>query len=65
MNSSTLLPTPWHKPPPGYEAAMADIERRALRGELTLAQARQEVFTVRERFAVEPFLAARWAAIKQ
>lgn len=65
MNSSTLLSTLAHKPPPGYEAAMADIERRALRGELTLAQARQEVFTVRERFAVEPWLAARWAACRQ
>ncbi|WP_259373197.1 hypothetical protein [Azohydromonas aeria] len=44
---------------------MADIERRALRGELSLAQARREVFTVRDRFAVEPALAAHWAADMQ
>lgn len=64
--SSSPLPLPTAQTlPAGYVAAMADIERRALRGELTLAQARQEVFTVRERFAVEPALAAHWAADRQ
>lgn len=62
MSSSTFPFPAVQTPPAGYVTAMADIERRALRGELTLAQARREVFTVRERFAVEPALAAHWAA---
>lgn len=65
MNTHSTPTTRPHGPPVEYEAAMADIERRALRGELTLAQARHEVFAVRERFAVEPCLAARWAATNQ
>lgn len=65
MNSSLPPITTATRPPAGYVAAMADIEQRAMRGELTLAQARQEIFTVRQRFAVEPSLAARWAASMQ
>lgn len=62
MNSSTSSLSATSPPPAAYVAAMNDIEQRALRGELTLAQVRQEVFTVRERFAVEPALVAYWAA---
>lgn len=29
---------------------MADLERRAARGEVTLAQARHEIFALRERY---------------
>ena len=39
-------------PPQEYAAAMADVERRALAGELTLVQVRQEIFALRERFDV-------------
>ncbi|WP_298235371.1 hypothetical protein [uncultured Azohydromonas sp.] len=35
---------------PEYEKAMADLERRAARGEVTLAQARHEIFALRERY---------------
>lgn len=37
-------------PHPDYEKAMADLERRAARGEVTLAQARHEIFALRERY---------------
>jgi hypothetical protein len=37
-------------PHPEYEKAMADLERRAARGEVTLAQARHEIFALRERY---------------
>lgn len=35
---------------PEYELALADLERRAARGEVTLAQARHEIFALRERY---------------
>jgi hypothetical protein len=35
---------------PEYVQAMADLERRAARGEVTLAQARHEIFALRERY---------------
>jgi hypothetical protein len=35
-------------PPAEYEAAMADVERRVLAGRLTLAQAKQEIFALRD-----------------
>jgi hypothetical protein len=50
--SSFFFATP--APPTEYESAIADIERRALAGQVTLAQARQEIFSLRERFAPEP-----------
>lgn len=50
-------------PPPEYEVAMADLERRAASGELSLAQAKQEIFQLRERFAAGGIAAVmRWAA---
>jgi hypothetical protein len=36
-----------------YLSAMADFERRAYRGELTVRQVRHEVFALGERFGVE------------
>lgn len=38
-------------PPPEYERALADLERRAALGEVTLLQARQEIFALREKYA--------------
>ncbi|WP_157268187.1 hypothetical protein [Azohydromonas aeria] len=58
--SSLFFATP--VPPPEYRAAAADVERRALAGQLTLAQARQEIFALRERFAPQPMAPARRAA---
>ncbi len=50
-------------PPPEYEVAMAELEQRAARGELSLAQAKQEIFQLRERFAAGGIAAVmRWAA---
>jgi hypothetical protein len=40
---------------------MADIEERAVRGELSLAQAKQEIFALRARFNAEAGLVAQWA----
>jgi hypothetical protein len=40
---------------------MTDIERRALAGQLTLAQAKQEIFALWERFAAQPGAVMRWA----
>ena len=48
-------------PPAEYEAAIADIEQRAAHGELTLAQAKREIFELRERFAANAGVVARWA----
>jgi hypothetical protein len=50
-------------PPAEYEVAMADIERRALAGQLTLVQAKQEIFALRERFAPQPGAVMQWAAL--
>jgi hypothetical protein len=42
---------------------MAELERRAARGELSLAQARREIFELRERFAAGSIaVVMRWAA---
>ena len=46
-----------------YQAAMANLEQRALRGELTLVQAKREIFALRERFAAGSVAAVmQWAA---
>ena len=52
MNSTASMPSLENLPPPAYEAAMADLEQRAWAGQLSLAQARQEIFALRERFAL-------------
>lgn len=62
MSTNTSLPLHAQELPNGYLAAMGDIEQRAFRGELSLAQLRQEIFTVRERFDVDACRAAQWAA---
>lgn len=49
-------------PPAEYVSAMADIEERAVRGELSLAQAKREIFALRERFNAEASLVTQWAA---
>jgi hypothetical protein len=37
--------------PVEYQRAFDDLEKRAARGEVTLAQARQEIFALREKFS--------------
>lgn len=59
-NASSLAVT--LAPPQEYAAAMADVERRALAGELTLVQVRQEIFALRERFGAGIALVMQWAA---
>jgi hypothetical protein len=50
-------------PPAEYQVAMASLEQRALRGELTLGQAKREIFALRERFAAGSVAAVmQWAA---
>jgi hypothetical protein len=48
-------------PPADYEAAMADIEERAARGALSITQVKQEIFALRERFAVDAGVVTQWA----
>lgn len=48
-------------PPPEYAAALTQLEERAARGELTIAQARSEILALRERFCVETAAVMRWA----
>lgn len=55
-------PSDQDEPPPEYEAAFAELQERAARGELTLAQARREILALRDHFCVEPAVAMRWAA---
>lgn len=62
MNSTASMPSLENLPPPAYEAAMADLEQRAWAGQLSLAQARQEIFALRERFAPQPGAVMQWAA---
>lgn len=51
------------RPPTEYQAAMDNLEQRAMRGELTLVQARREILALRERFAAGSVAAVmRWAA---
>lgn len=49
------------RPPLEYVAAIADLEERATRGELTIAQVRQEIFALRERFCAGPAVMLQWA----
>lgn len=51
-----------NSPPPEYEAAMSDLEERAARGELTMAQARRAIFELRDRFCAGPEVQRQWAA---
>jgi hypothetical protein len=62
MNTNPSSVSSTTVPPPEYEAAMADIEQRATRGELTLAQARHEIFELRNRFAADAGDVMQWAA---
>jgi hypothetical protein len=56
------LSSPAEAPPAEYLSAMADLEKRAFRGELSLRQVRHEIFALRERFGAEPALVMQWAA---
>jgi hypothetical protein len=62
MSTQTSNISPADGPPEQYQAAMADIEERAARGELTIAEVKREIFALRERFAVSPDMVMRWAA---
>ena len=62
MDNSSLSCSPAEGPPAEYLLVMADLERRAFRGELSLRQVRHEIFALRERFGAEPALVMQWAA---
>ncbi len=62
MENTSMFRSSSDAPPAEYLSAMADLERRAYRGELTLREARQEVFALRERFGAEAALVMQWAA---
>ena len=62
MDNNSLSRSPVEAPPAEYLSAMADLERRALRGELSLRQVRHEIFALRERFGAEASLVMQWAA---
>lgn len=65
MHQQTHIDTssaqPRNGPPPEYETAMADLERRAALGELTLGQARGEILKLRERLALDAAVLTHWA----
>jgi hypothetical protein len=62
MDNNLLSRSPADGPPTDYPSAMADLERRAFRGELSLRQVRHEIFALRERFGAAPALVMQWAA---
>lgn len=62
MDNNSLSRSSAEAPPAEYLCAMADLEKRALRGELSLRQVRHEIFALRERFGAEPALVMQWAA---
>jgi hypothetical protein len=65
MHQDTHIDTssaqPRNAPPPEYETAMDALQRRADSGELTLAQARQEILQLRERLALDASFLMQWA----
>lgn len=65
MKRKMIRAAPANGPPEQYQAAMADIEERAARGELTIAEVKREIFALRDRFAVSPDMVMRWAAQAQ
>jgi hypothetical protein len=40
---------------------MAELEERAARGEMTIAEVKREIFALRERFAAGADVVTRWA----
>jgi hypothetical protein len=62
MENTSMFRTASEGPPAEYLAAMAELERRAYRGELPLRQVRHEVFALRKRFGAEAALVMQWAA---
>ena len=62
MSTQVNKTTMTNGPPPEYEAAMAEIEERATRGELTISEVKREIFALRERFAAGPEVVTQWAA---
>ena len=61
MSTKPIAASGTQVPPAKYEAAMADIEQRAAQGVLTMAQAKREIFELRERFAADAGVVTRWA----
>jgi hypothetical protein len=62
MSTQVNKTTMTNGPPPEYEAAMAEIEERAARGEMTIAEVKREIFALRARFAAGPEMVMQWAA---
>jgi hypothetical protein len=62
MENTSMFRISSEGPPAEYLSAMAELERRARRGELTLGQVRREIFALRERFGAEVALVMQWAA---
>ncbi|NML17944.1 hypothetical protein [Azohydromonas caseinilytica] len=62
MESTSIFCPTSEGPPAEYVSAMADLEKRAGRGELTLRQVRHEIFALRERYGAEVALVMQWAA---
>jgi hypothetical protein len=62
MENTSMFRSSTEGPPAEYLSAMAELERRAYRGELTLRQARHEIFALRKRFGAEATLVMQWAA---
>jgi hypothetical protein len=50
MDHHCTIPGFDRQPNPEYLSAFADLERRAARGEVTLAQARSEIHALRQRY---------------
>jgi hypothetical protein len=61
MHTNTSVIPVRNGPPPEYETAMDELQRRADLGELTLAQARREISELRERLALEAGFLMQWA----
>jgi hypothetical protein len=61
MHIDTSAVSSRNSPPPEYEAAMDDLQRRADLGELTVEQARREIFKLRERLALDAGFLMQWA----
>jgi hypothetical protein len=57
MHIDTSAVSARNSPPPEYEAAMDEADL----GELTLGQARQEIFELRERLALDAAVLTQWA----
>lgn len=65
MDSNSSFPVSSKGAPAEYVTAMAEIELRAGRGELSVRQVRLEILALRERLGIDAALVMQWTTSGQ